>query len=103
MTTIQTRSRHLLIIFEQASKLNLSEKYKEYLNVKTQELKKRADAHKLDVSFVKEFLQTNDADKFNKPIEDYNKKSTNITEEIDELSEKGRQIIKDNPNIFNIK
>jgi len=86
--------------YEQASKLKVSEKYKEYLGIKIQEIKKRTDAHKLVVPFIKEFLQTNDVDKINKLIDDFDKQNTDVTKEIDELSEKAEQFAKDNPKVF---
>jgi len=86
--------------YEQASKLKVSEKYKEYLGIKIQEIKKRTDAHKLVVPFIKEFLQTNDVDKINKLIDDFDKQNTDVTKEIDELSEKAEQFVKDNPKVF---
>ncbi len=86
--------------YEQASKLKLPEKYKEYLGIKIQEIKKRTDANKLVVPFIKEFLQTNDVDKINKLIDDFDKQNTDVTKEIDELSEKAEQFVKDNPKVF---
>ncbi len=86
--------------FEQASKLKLPEKYKEYLGIKIQESKKRADGHKFTISFTKEFLQTNDVDKINKLMEDFNQQTADIAKEADKLSEKARQLAKDNPNVI---
>jgi len=86
--------------YEQVLKLKLPEKYKEYTSIKIQEFKKRADLHKLIAPFIKEFLQTNDIDKINKLIEDFNKQSADMLEEADKLSEKAGQFAKDNPNVF---
>ena len=84
--------------FEQASELKLSEKYKEYLKLRIREIKKRTDAYKLHAPFVEKILQTNDVDKINRQIEDYNNQIAEITKEIDALAEKARQIAKDNPD-----
>jgi len=86
--------------YEQAYKLKLPEKYKEYLGIRIQEIKKRADGHKLYVPFIKEFLQTNDVDKINKLMEDFNQQTADIAKEADKLSEKAGQIAKDNPNVI---
>lgn len=83
--------------FEQASQLKVSKEYKEYLNIKIQELKKRTDRDKLNAPFVKAFLQTKDVDKINKQIEDYEKQSTDTTKEADEWLKKAEQFEKDNP------
>lgn len=84
--------------FEEASKLKLDEKFKEYLGMKVQEFKKRAEADKLTAPFVKSFLETKEVDKLDKLIEDYNKKSTAVVKESEELMKKADQIVKDNPN-----
>lgn len=85
--------------YEQILKLKLPEKYKEYLGIKIQEFKKRDDANKLVVPFIKEFLQTNDIDKINKIIEDFNRQTADIAKEANELSEKAGQFAKDNPKV----
>jgi hypothetical protein len=84
--------------FEQASKLKLDEKYKDYLIIKIQELRKRSEGDKLTTPFVKTFLDTKEVGKINKQIEDYNKKTSDIGNEADELMKKADQIVKDNPN-----
>ena len=86
--------------FEQASKLKVSEEYKEYLGIKIQELKKRADANKLIAPFVKAFLQTKDVDKIDKQIEDFDRKSADTIKEADELLKKAEQFAKDNPGLI---
>jgi len=86
--------------FQQASRLKLNEKYKEYLNIKIQEMQKRTDSHKLVVPFVKKFLETNDVDEINVLIENYNNESAAFNKEVDELSDKGTQIEKENPNVI---
>ncbi len=86
--------------YEQASKLKVPEKYKEYVGIKIQEFKKRNVGYKLLISFIKEFLQTNDVDKINKLMVDLDKQATDIAKEADKLSEKARQLAKDNPNVF---
>jgi len=85
--------------YEQILKLKLPEKYKEYLGIKIQEFKKRDDANKLVVPLIKEFLQTNDIDKINKLIEDFNRQTADTAKEANELSEKAGQFAKDNPKV----
>jgi DNA repair exonuclease SbcCD ATPase subunit len=86
--------------FDKASKLKLNDKYKEYLSLKAQEFKKRADADKLVPPFVKSFAEAKDADAVNKLIDDYNKKSADLAKESDDISKKADQIVKDNPSII---
>jgi len=89
--------------YEQILKLKLPEKYKEYMDIKIQEFKKRADGHKLVAPFIKEFLQTNDVDKLIKVMEDFNRQTADIIKEAAKLSEKAGQIAKDNPKVIKIK
>jgi uncharacterized protein YoxC len=86
--------------YEQILKLKLPEKYKEYMDIKIQEFKKRADGHKLVAPFIKEFLQTNDVDKLIKVMEDFNRQTADIAKEAAKLSEKAGQIAKDNPKVI---
>jgi len=89
--------------YEQASKLKVPEKYKEYVGIKIQEFKKRNVGYKFLISFIKEFLQTNDVDKINKLMVDLDKQATDIGKEAAKLSEKAGQIAKDNPKVIKIK
>lgn len=86
--------------FEQAAKLQLNEKYKEYLNAKAQEFKKSGERDKLTVPFIKAFLEEKDTAKMDKLIEDYNKKNADFAKETEELRKKADQIAKDNPTII---
>ncbi len=86
--------------FDQASKLNLDDKFKEYLSLKVQEMKKRGEIDKQTTTFVKSFLDTKDIDKINTLIADYNKNSADTQKAADELMNKANQITKDNPSVF---
>lgn len=86
--------------FEQASKLKLNEKFKEYLNAKILESKKRTDLNKIRALFVKSFLEEKDTARTDKLTEDYNKKADELSKEADELMKKADQIAKDNPAII---
>ena len=86
--------------FEQATKLKVDEKFKEYLNIGIQELKKRAESDKLRTAFVKAFLAEKEAEKIDSLVGDYNKNSAALAKEADDLGKKADQMIKDNPNVF---
>ncbi len=86
--------------FEAASKLGVSAKFKEYLSLKGQEIKKRSDLDKATQDFVKAFQAENDGDKISTLIGDYNKKSTDMSKEAEDLMKKADQIVKDNPSEF---
>ena len=86
--------------FEQASKVKVDEKFKEYVGVKAQELKKRAEIYKSDATLCKAMLAEKDNEKINKLIEESNKKTEGLVKEADDLKAKAEKIIKDNPSVF---
>lgn len=86
--------------FDQASKLKVDDKFKEYLGVKSQQLKKLGEKYKSEVTFLKALLAEQDSDKAGKLSEDYAKKSAEIMKEIAELTAKADKIMKDNPTVF---
>jgi hypothetical protein len=86
--------------FDQASKLKLDDKFKEYLGLKVQEMTKRVEVDKMTSAFVKSFLEAKDVAKVNTVIGDYNKKSADTQKQADELMAKADKIVKDNPGVF---
>lgn len=86
--------------FEEAAKLKVGDKYKEYLDAKVLELKKRGEVQKLVIPFTKSFLDTTDVDKLSKLIEDFDKKAIDLGNEADELMKKTAQIEMDNPDVI---
>ena len=86
--------------FEQASKMQLDDKFKEYVGLKAQEFKKRAERYKTTAAFVKAFLAEKDAAKADQLIADYNKKDADLLKEANDLGAKAEKIVKDNPNLF---
>ena len=86
--------------FEQASKVKVDEKFKEYVGVKAQELKKRAEIYKGDAALCKAILAEKDGEKINKLIDESNKKTDGLVKEADDLKAKTEKIMKDNPTVF---
>jgi hypothetical protein len=86
--------------FEQASKLNVDAKFKEYLGLKSQEFKKIAEKYKAEISFLKALLAEKDSDKAGKLSEDFSKKGAEIMKEAAEIAAKSEKIMKDNPTLF---
>lgn len=84
--------------FEQAAKLKVDPKYKEYLEVKLQEFAKRIAAEKLTAPFIKSFLEAKEVKKIDEIIEDFNKKAVDLNKEATALESKADQIVKENPN-----
>ncbi len=86
--------------FDQASKLKVDDKFKEYLGLKSQEFKKLAEKYKSEATFLKSLLAEKDSDKAGKLSEDYAKKSAEIMKEAADITAKAEKIMKDNPTLF---
>ena len=85
--------------FDQASKLKVDEKFKEYTSVKAQELKKRAEIGKVSAAYFKTGM-SGEPDKAAAAGADFTKKVSDLTKEADDLSKKADKITKDNPSVF---
>jgi tRNA U34 5-carboxymethylaminomethyl modifying enzyme MnmG/GidA len=89
---------------EQASKLNLNDKFREYLELKVKENKKLAEIDKLKVSVAKEFATAETGASFTKFAKNYNRqKFAEMESEATEFSDKAKQIVQANPNVFEKK
>ncbi|MBS1793507.1 MAG: hypothetical protein JSS81_06615 [Acidobacteria bacterium] len=86
--------------FEQAGKLKIDDKFKEYVNLKAQEFRKRADRQKAMATYIKAFLAEKDAAKSDQMVGDNNTKDAAALKEANELGAKAEKIVKDNPSIF---
>ena len=86
--------------FDQASKLKLNEKYKQYLELKSQEHKKRTDSIRLVAPLAKSFLETKEIDKINQMLDDYNKNSEQLENQYNDLEKQSDKIAKDNPDLI---
>lgn len=78
-------------------KLKLSDTFKEYIRTNQQVSEKHAESDKQMLDFIQAFLDTDDVDKVNKLIEDFDKESVKLNKEIEDLKQKAKQIAKDNP------
>ena len=89
--------------FEEASKIDVDAKFKEYCALKGQDYRKRAEADKARGAFIKTFLAEKDVAKINQQTADYNKKSGDMSKEAADISDKAEKVIKDNPSSFDSK
>jgi hypothetical protein len=86
---------------EQASKLNLNGKFKNYLELKVKENRKLAEIDKLKLTFAEEFFKAQTGDDFNKTARNYRLQNFEDSEnEATDFSNKAEQIVKENPNVF---
>lgn len=86
--------------FEQASKMQLDDKFKEYVTLKAQAFKKRAESYKATAGYIKTFIAEKDTTKADQLTADSNKKSADLIKEANDLDAKAEKIVKDNPSSF---
>jgi hypothetical protein len=86
---------------EQAAKLNLNNKFKNYLELKVKENRKLAEIDKLKLNFAKEIFKAQTGDDFKKVMRNYRlQKFEDAENEATDFSNKAEQIVKENPNVF---
>lgn len=86
--------------FEEASKLNVNEKFKEYLQIKSEEMKKRAD-YSAELQKIPKALDDAQNEKaYREAITVIVPNVQKMTKEAQELAEKADKIVKDNPTII---
>jgi len=86
--------------FDAASKLKVNDKFKEYLEAKAAEFKKRADYAESLKAVPKSLSESKDKDDYYEKAKKNNDDSKKILGEADELGKKATKIQTDNPNIF---
>jgi len=86
--------------FEQVSKMNLNEKFKEFNAVLAQGHRKTAEMQKADAGLARAYLAEKDPEKHTSIFIEYNKKYAEMTKELADLKEKSAKIRSDNPDVF---
>lgn len=86
--------------FDQASKLKIHEKLKEYLTAKSQEFAKRAEQADIAKGTTRAFMESSDAVTLSKTTGENKERIEKLEKEINELAEKSSRIQQDNKNIF---
>ncbi len=86
--------------FDQASKLKIHEKLKEYLTAKSQEFAKRAEQADVAKGNPKAFVESSDAVALSKKINENKERVEKLEKEASELAEKSSKIQQENKNIF---
>lgn len=85
---------------EQASQLDVDDKFKEYLGLLVQSTRKQIEVGQLQIATAKSFLQAKDVAAINKLIVDHNTSAAQLRKESEDLSAKADQVSKDNPTII---
>ena len=86
--------------FEAAGKLKVNDKYKEYLDAKAAEFKKRAEYAESLKAIPKTFAASKDEKDYSESVKKDVEKAQKILKEANELAEKATKIQNDNPGIF---
>ena len=86
--------------FDQASKLKIHEKLKEYLSLKSQEFSKRAEQADIAKGNPKAFMESSNAEAFTKKINENKERYEKLEEEATELVEKSSRIQQENKDKF---
>ncbi len=86
--------------FEDASKLKLQDKFKEYLDSKGKEMKKRSDLVAALMEEPQALINSNSLEVYQKSVETIVSKVTGLKKEADELAAKADKIHDENKAIF---
>lgn len=86
--------------YDDASRLNVNEKYKEYAKIKSEEFAKRSSAVDVQKGNAQAFADIDDPKTMFEKFDENNEKSKKLMKEADELAEKAKKIESDNPEIF---
>ncbi len=86
--------------FDAASKLKVNDKFKEYLETKAAEFKKRAEHADSLKAVPKSLADSKDKDSYLEAAKKDNEKSLKLLKEAKELGDKATKIQTDNPTVF---
>jgi len=86
--------------FEDASKLNINDKYKEYLNLKVKEFNKRAELIEAARDIPQALIDSQSRSSFTSRANAATEKADRLNKEAGDLSDQADKIQKDNPDAF---
>jgi len=86
--------------YDDISRMNVNDTYKEYTKIKSEEFNKRAEAVNIRKGNAQAFIEIDDPKTMTSKFDANNEKSTKIFGEADELQEKATKIEKDHADIF---
>lgn len=86
--------------YDDVSRMNVKDKYKEYTKIKSEEFAKRADAVDVQKGNAQAFADIDDPKTMFAKFDENNEKSKKLTKEADELAEKAKKIESENADIF---
>jgi hypothetical protein len=86
--------------FEDASKLKVNDKFKEYLSLKAQEFRKNAEGAEVGKSLSKAFIDSSDGPTLLKKINELKPRVETLSKEATDFQEKAEKIRTDNKDKF---
>lgn len=86
--------------FDDVSRMNLVDKYKEYAKFKADEFSKRSEAINIHKGNAQAFVEISEPKEMFSKFNENNKKSDALMKEADELGAKAKKIEEDNKDIF---
>ena len=86
--------------YDDVSRMNVSDKYKEYTKIKSEEFARRADAVGVSKGNAQAFADIDDPKTMLSKFDENNDKSTKLFKEADELAAKAKKIEDENKDIF---
>ena len=87
-------------IFDDASRLNISDKYKEYVKLKSDEFAKRAEAAGIRKGNAQAFIEIDSPRTMAQKFNDNNDKFAKKVKEADDIADKAKKIESENKDIF---
>ncbi len=89
--------------FDDASRLNVSDKYKEYVKLKSDEFAKRAEAALLRKGNAQAFIEIDSPRTMTQKFDENNDKFEKKVKEADDVAEKAKKIETENKDLFKTK
>jgi hypothetical protein len=86
--------------YDDISRMNVNDTYKEYTKIKSEEFNKRAEAVGIRKGNAQAFVEIDDPKTMTSKFDANNEKATKMFGEADELAEKATKIEKDHADIF---
>ncbi|MBX7169990.1 MAG: hypothetical protein K1X72_03460 [Pyrinomonadaceae bacterium] len=86
--------------FDDISRMNLVDKYKEYAKIKADEFAKRSEAINIHKGNAQAFVEISEPKEMFSKFNENNKKSDSLMKEADDLSSKAKKIEEENKDIF---
>lgn len=92
--------REISQIFDEVSRMNLNEKYKEYAKLKSDEFAKRAEAIAFRKGNAEAFIEIDDQKRMTKRFDENNTKADKLFNEAEEIRKKSKKLEDENRDLF---